>query len=205
MTARGNPLQRASDRAAAQAALAARYPKTAVLRDEKQVTLRPMAETDRDAMLAFARTLPPDDLLFLASNITEPEAVDDWLNRIQNARTFTILAIDRDRIAGYVSLAHHLADWTRHLGEIRLLIAPSLRGAGLGRLLAAEMFSAAVGLGLRKLSAQMTPDQGGARTTFEHLGFRPEARLKDFVIDAAGTTRDLLVMSYDLKNVASVS
>jgi len=201
MTPAGNPSQRASD----QAAIAARYPKTAVLRDERRLTLRSMGVGDREAMLGFARTLPPDDLLFLASNITEPEAVDDWLNLIESARTFTLLAMDGSEIAGYVSLAHHLADWTRHLGEIRLLIAPGLRGAGLGRLLATEMFSAAVGLGLRKLSAQMTPDQAGARTTFEHLGFRVEARLKDFVVDAAGTTRDLLIMSYDLKNVASAS
>ena len=204
MTAGGTP-QRASDRAAAQAALAARYPKTAVLRDEKRVTLRPMGAGDGEAMLAFARALPPDDLLFLASNITQAEAVEDWLDNIQHARTFTILAMDGDRIAGYVSLAHHQADWTRHLGEIRLVIAPGLRGGGLGRILATEMYSAAIALGLRKLSAQMTPDQGGARTTFEHLGFRLEARLKDFVMDAAGTTRDLLVLSYDLKNVASVS
>lgn len=202
MSSAGDSTLRASDRVAAQSAIAARYPKTAVLRDERRLALRSMGASDRAAILAFARSLPPDDLLFLASNITEDEAVDDWLHRIANARTFTIVATDGDRIAGYVSLAHHQADWTRHLGEIRLLIAPDMRGNGLGRVLATEMYGAAVGLGLRKLSAHMTPDQSGARATFEHLGFRVEARLKDFVIDAAGTTRDLLIMSYDLRNVA---
>lgn len=203
MTAAGETPHRASDRLAAQAAIAARYPRTAVLRDEHRVSLRPMTPADRGAVLAFARALPPDDLLFLASNITEEEALDDWLNRIAAGRTFTILAVDEGSVGGYVSLAHHTADWTRHLGEIRLVIAPALRGQGLGRVLATEMYSAAIGLGLRKLSAQMTPDQAGARTTFEHLGFRVEARLRDYVVDAAGTTRDLLVMTYDLRNVAS--
>ena len=44
----------------------------------------------------------------------------------------------------------------------------------------------------------MTPDQKGARATFERLGFRAEALLQDFVVDHSGRTRDLLVMGYDV-------
>ena len=44
----------------------------------------------------------------------------------------------------------------------------------------------------------MTPDQAGARSVFEHLGFTVEALLHDWVEDRQGRTRDLLVMTYDL-------
>jgi hypothetical protein len=44
----------------------------------------------------------------------------------------------------------------------------------------------------------MTPDQAGARATFEHLGFQMEALLSDFVIDRNNHLRDMLIMSYDI-------
>ena len=71
----------------------------------------------------------------------------------------------------------------------------------MGRILADEIYAVSRSLGLRKLSAQMTLDQAGARATFERLGFRPEALLTDWVMDAKGRTRDLLVMAYDLEGL----
>jgi hypothetical protein len=44
----------------------------------------------------------------------------------------------------------------------------------------------------------MTSDQRGARATFERIGFRPEALLADYVVDAEDRTHDMLIMSYDI-------
>jgi hypothetical protein len=49
---------------------------------------------------------------------------------------------------------------------------------------------------IEKLVAQMTLDQKGAIATFEGLGFRPEAVLRDQVKDLEGRAHDLLVMSH---------
>ncbi len=174
------------------------YPKEAQLRDGRSCSLRPMTADDRDLLLAFARSLPADDLLFLRTNITEPAVVDDWLANIAGGRTITILAFEAGAVLGYGSLHRNTASWTRHVGEIRLIVGSAARGTGLGRVLATEIYSIATALGLTKLSAQMTLDQAGARVTFERLGFRPEALLADWVVDANGLTRDLLMMTYDL-------
>jgi L-amino acid N-acyltransferase YncA len=77
-------------------------------------------------------------------------------------------------------------------------VGPDCRKLGLGRRLAQEVFAIAKDLGLQKMLARMTPDQKGARATFERLGFRAEALLHDFVLDREGQTRDLLIMSYDI-------
>jgi hypothetical protein len=50
----------------------------------------------------------------------------------------------------------------------------------------------------------MTPDQKGARATFERLGFRPEALLADFVMDREGKPRDLLLMTHDVAGFSDV-
>ncbi|OAI43051.1 hypothetical protein AYO38_11040 [bacterium SCGC AG-212-C10] len=174
------------------------YPKQIALRDGRAITLRLMNAGDRDAMLKFARALQPDDLLFLRSNITEKSAVENWIANIGTGHTVTILACEKDDIAGYASLHLNEANWMRHIGEIRLLTGARFRSLGLGRVLASEVFGAGRSLGMRKLSAQMTLDQAGARATFERLGFKAEALLADWVISADGRTRDLLVMAYDL-------
>ena len=171
----------------------ARYPRQATLRDGQSVELRLMAEGDREAVLAFARGLPNDDLLFLQANITEPAAIDSWLEAIRTGMTTTVLAFNNGEVIGDGSMHHHRAQWTRHIGEIRLLIRAGGRGQGLGRILADEIYSIASTFGLRMLTAQMTFDQQAAISIFRRLGFQREAVLTDYVMDAAGNSRDLLV------------
>lgn len=177
------------------------YPRNAVLPGGTGVTLRLMTPADADRVLAFARSLPADDLLFLRTDITDPGVVAQWVRNLGAGRTVTVLAEANGELAGYASLHYSEINWQRHLGEIRLQAGARFRSQGLGRALAGEIFSIARSLKLRKLVAQMTVDQRGAVATFERLGFRPEALLQDFVMDRAGRTRDLMVMAYDVEGL----
>lgn len=183
------------------APFAKRYPRTVKAGQDRQLELRLMDRGDIGRMVAFAKALPADDLLFLRRNITDKSAVEGWVANIEAGQAVVVLALQGDRLAGYASMNLNLANWMRHLGEIRLLTGTAYRGIGLGRILADEIYAVSRSLGLRKLSAQMTLDQAGARATFERLGFRPEALLTDWVMDAKGRTRDLLVMAYDLEGL----
>jgi len=176
------------------------YPRTVRLSDGTSVTLRLMTPQDRDVVLAFARSLPADDLLFLRTDITDPAVVDEWVENLENRRTVTVLAEGGkgEGILGYGSLHYNEASWTRHMGEIRIQAGSGNRGKGLGRQLASAVFDIARSLGLQKITARMTPDQQGARSTFERLGFQMEALLADFVIDRDGRTRDMLIMAHDV-------
>ena len=177
------------------------YPRTVRLVGGTAVTLRLMIPADADRVLAFARALPADDLLFLRTNITDPAVVAQWVKNLGAGRTVTVIAEADGEMAGYASLHRSEINWQRHLGEIRLQAGVPFRSQGLGRALAGEMFAIARTLRLRKLVAQMTVDQRGAAATFERLGFRPEALLQDFVMDRAGRTRDLMVMAYDVEGL----
>lgn len=183
--------------------VAGRYPRPVALASGHKVELRLMSAGHAALVLEFARALPPDDLLFLRTNITEADVVEEWVQNIARGRTLTILAVAEGHIAGYASLHFDATTWMRHLGEIRMVTSRALRGQGLGRVLASEAYAVATALGLRKLSAQMTLDQAGARATFERLGFRPEALLNDWVMSADGRTRDLLIMAYDLDGLTN--
>jgi RimJ/RimL family protein N-acetyltransferase len=157
-----------------------------------------MTPEDGEEVLAFARSLPERDLLFLSIDITRPEVVEGWVRRVEAGRTSTVIAEVGGRLIGHGSLYLSEIAWARHMGEIQLLISPEHRGWGLGSLLANEVFAIAQERGLQKVIARMAADQKGALAVFERLGFKAEALLADYVMDRQGRTHDLIVMSHDV-------
>jgi L-amino acid N-acyltransferase YncA len=161
-----------------------------------------MEATDKQRVLSFARSLPPDDLLFLRTDITEPALIDEWIGNLEKGTTITVLADVDGELAGYASLHLEQARWTRRVGEIRVQVAVAYRGVSLGRQLTAQIFRLGQIRGLKKMAAMMTPDQAGARAAFEKIGFSVEALLQDWVVDRKGRPRDLLIMSHDLEGLS---
>lgn len=177
------------------------YPRTITLEDNTIANLRLMTPGDTNRIVAFARALPEDDLLFLRTDITKAFVVMLWGRNITAGLTVTVLAERNNEVAGYASMHHNEVTWQRHLGELRVQVSPLCRSKGLGRALAAEIFAIAHDMGLKKIVAHMTPDQQGALATVKRLGFQQEALLRDFVIDRIGRTRDLLVMTCNVTNL----
>lgn len=178
------------------------YPHTATF-DGHEVTLRLMTRADRDIVIAFARKLPAHDLMFLRRDITQAEGVDEWIDEIERGEVTTILASAGDEMIGYATVHRSHLPWSAHVAELRVMTSPSMRGMGLGRRLTEEAFALALSQGLEKMMAQMTLDQKGAISTFESLGFRPEALLRDHVKDRDGARHDLLVLSHDIRRFHS--
>ena len=174
------------------------YPRTISLPDGQPVQIRLMTAADRNAMLAFARGLPQEDLLFLRVDISDPAAVDIWIRNIEAGLSATLLAFDSNGIVGYATVHRSQVPWMRRVGELRVNVGAAYRARGLGRILTSQIFDLARGLGLRKLMANMTTDQHGAQAAFRRLGFIPEALLADYVEDRNGKPRDLVMMSYDI-------
>ncbi len=175
-----------------------RYPASGTV-GGKRVTLRLMEAGDGDAVLAFARALPDHDLLFLRRDITQPEQVETWVQRIGAGVTTSLLVLDGDdSIAGYATVDRNDLPWSQHVAELRVLVGPTLRGRGIGRLLTEEAFRIALGMGVDKIIGQMTVDQHEAIAVFRSLGFQPEALLRDHVKDRAGEKHDLVILSHDV-------
>jgi len=162
------------------------------------ITFRLMTPQDREAFLGFMRAQPDDDLFFLLVDVTSPVGLEHWMHDLENGRNTTVLAEEKGKLVGYSSVHHGQTRWTRHLGEIRLLVAPPWRGRGLGQMLGREAFAIAHELGLQRTVVRVASGQKGARRLFERLGFHMEALLADWVMDRQGRTQDLVLMSYDV-------
>lgn len=162
----------------------------------RKLVLRPLEAPDREPMTAFARALPEDDLLFLQRDITQPAEVDWWIEETVRGNLVTIVAWEGPNVLGYATCDRGTVRWTRHVAELRVVVAESARGAGVGRLLLELVFEMALEEGVTKVVARMTPDQTGAQRLFQRLGFEQEATLRDHALGADGLPHDLLVLSF---------
>jgi L-amino acid N-acyltransferase YncA len=179
-----------------------RFPSTVTLNREA-FTLRPMVPDDKAAMLAFAKSLPSHDLLFLTRDITKRKVVDAWIAATDAGSIETLIAAKDGQIAGCSALITDPLSWSPHLGELRVLVEPAARQHGLGRALIEQCFRKALDKNLRKLTAQMTVDQKGAITVFEELGFRGEALLREHVRDGEGNLHDIVILACDVDRAAN--
>jgi len=176
---------------------ATRYPRTITL-SGSEIELRMMTAADEALVLDFARNLPSHDLLFLKRDITQPRVLSAWVKEIEAGSIVSLLAIGGGRLLGCTAVVKDDLSFSPHVGDLRVLLAPEQRQKGLGRVLIQESFLLALGQGLEKLTAHMTPDQQGAISVFEGMGFRAEALLKDHVRDGSGTKHDIVILSHDV-------
>jgi predicted GNAT superfamily acetyltransferase len=176
------------------------YPRTVTV-GGVDVELRSMRAGDEAAVLAFARELPTHDLLFLPRDITHPKVLDAWVGEIEGGAMISLLAVRGNDVVGNATIVRDPLSWSPHVGELRVVVARSVRGNGLGRILTEDASSIAIGLGIEKLVAHMTVDQLGAISVFETMGYRAEALLRDHVKDRDGRKHDLVILSHDVETV----
>ena len=118
------------------------------------------------------------------------------LRRRRRGNLVTLVAWQDKSILGYATFDRGTVRWTRHVAELRVVVARSARGMGLGRLLLELVFEMALAEGVTKVIARMTPDQTGALNLFKRLGFEEEAVMRNHAMEASGRTHDLVVLSF---------
>ena len=175
-----------------------RYPRSGTLRGGRSFDVRLMHRADRDAVLAFARALPTDDLLYLRSDITDAGVVDGWVNDIERLNIVTILALENGKIIGEASLLQSGAGWTRHRGDIRMIVGPQARGEGWAttwpkRSSSSPSCSACASSPRRCRTTSWARSRSSAVSASS-----PWRCCPGFVVDREGAERDLLVMAYDV-------
>jgi L-amino acid N-acyltransferase YncA len=178
-----------------------RYPRT-VTKDGETFEITRMTPKDGPAIGAFVATLPPHDLLFLSRDVRHPKVIAAWAQAVADGRVHSLVVRDAaSQVVGCTAIVTEDMTWSRHVGELRVLLCADQRGKGLGGTLVQECFALALSLGLEKLCVRMTTDQRAAIASFEGLGFRAEAVLRNHVRDSNGQAHDIAVLSHDVAEV----
>src|SRR3954470_7037083 len=110
------------------------YPRH-VKTDAGDIEFRLMSAADEAAVLEFAQKLPTHDLLFLPRNISEPKVLSAWVKQIERDAITSLLAVNDGKVVGCGPLVRDPHSWSRHVGEIRMVVSLDVRGQGVGRAL----------------------------------------------------------------------
>jgi len=177
------------------------YPKIAVLKNARKVTIRPLGRGDFEKLYAFFQDLPEEDRLFLRHDVGDPELIRRWTEEPDFARVLPLVAEHEGRIVadGTLHITRH--GWMQHVGHLRLAVAVSHRRAGLGAHMARELVSLAEDRKLEKLQVHLIEDHPGPIRMFQAVGFEVVAVIKDLVKDRDGRKRNLAVMINDVAHL----
>jgi ribosomal protein S18 acetylase RimI-like enzyme len=156
--------------------------------------LRPITAADTPALAAFVARIPEGDRTFLETDALDPARVATWAG---DQRARRVVAVDGADVVVVVAVVPGVG-WTSHVGELRLVVDPARRRAGLGQELARRGLLEALDLGLTKITVEVMAPNEGALAMFTGLGFTPEALLQGHVRDGTGVLQDLVVLAHEV-------
>jgi L-amino acid N-acyltransferase YncA len=156
------------------------------------LVVRPVESGDADRLRTFFSTVPEEDRTFFREDVLAPGTTERWAS---DERATRLVALDGDAVAAYAAVLPGL-EWSRHVGEIRLVVGPEHRRRGLGRTMARAAVTEAVGMGLTKLVVEVVADQDATVAMFAAMGFEAEGLLREHVRSRTGEVRDLLVLAH---------
>jgi RimJ/RimL family protein N-acetyltransferase len=174
------------------------YPKKIHLKDGREVTVRPMVDTDLEASYSFFKSLPEDVRVYLRQDVTKREVVERRMGHDDMHCFCRIVVLVGDRIVGDATLYQEPHSWKKHVGEVRLIIHPEYQHAGLGNHLIHELYEIANAGGLELLFCALIEEQVGTIKALEKLGFKKELVKKGHVRDIKGKRHDLVIMTCNL-------
>ncbi len=175
--------------------------KTERMKDGTEVTIRPLVPKDTDRLMEFYGSLPEEDRRYLKFDVTDRKAVAKRLSRVESGDDIRVVAIHGGVIVASGALELSGEAWSKHQGEIRVIVARPFQKRGLGTIMIRELYFIAVQNQIQKIVARMMRPQVGAQKIFRRLGFREESMLPDFVKDLRGGPQDLILMTCDVNEL----
>jgi len=173
--------------------------KTITLKDGSDVVFRNLIPDDVKNSIAFFQSLPDADRIYLRNDVMDANVVRSRIQEMERNREIVLVAISGDAIVADGSLELEAHGWKKHLGEIRLVVAPTHQRKGLGMCLARELYFLAASERVQEIIVKMMRPQLGAQKIFNRLGFKEEMVLPRYVKDLKGHHQDLIIMRCDLK------
>ena len=102
------------------------YPMVYLTTDGAQMTIRPMVPNDKDALLAFFRSIPQEDRFALKEDVTDPKIMERWSQTLDYSRVVPLLAFLDGTIIGDGTLHHRRAGARQHGPAGAFALMPSM-------------------------------------------------------------------------------
>lgn len=172
-----------------------RYPKECVLKEGGEAVIRPLKADDEPLLQRFYAEIPEKDRWYMRYDVRKPEIVRNWIRGIETGLIRSIVAMCGDDIVAHASLHMRGFGSTKHVGRLRIMVAPEFRHKRLGTWMLLDLIQLAMDLGLTDLRSDFVVGvEDSAIEAARKLDFFEMAVLKGYAMDAEGNRHDLMIM-----------
>jgi RimJ/RimL family protein N-acetyltransferase len=179
----------------------AHYPKEIKIKDGTELTIRPVARDDEEALVEFFFQIPEEERWYRRQKLTDPAVLHKWIETPDYSRIVPIVAVhpETGNIVANVTLLLSRSGSMRHVAHLRIIVHPYYRNQRLSGLMIHDAAKLATGLGIEKLVAEFVvgvedPVMAYARK----LDFHEAGILRQYVKDPEGNRRDVIIMVRNL-------
>ena len=162
-----------------------------------------LAASHESALRLFFASVPDLDQTFFKEDLSDETLFAKWLS---DADAFRFVAVNGADVVGYLAIIRGVGRF-KHVAELRVVVAAGSRRSGVGTQLARHGLNTAMELAkANKIVVEVPEPLNEGKAMFEHLGFEPEALLRDHLEDATGASHDLWILSHFVHdNIASLA
>ncbi|WP_300458209.1 GNAT family N-acetyltransferase [Desulfobacula sp.] len=172
-----------------------RYPKECVLKNCKEVVIRPLEPGDRLLLNAFHTQIPESDRWLMNYNVMDTPIMDRWFDAVEKGNVACILSLCDDCVVGQGSLYMRDFGATSHVGRFRITVLPEFRQNRLGTWLLLDLIQLAMDKGLEMLRADLAAGiENDAIDALKKFDFFKCAELENAIKDDSGNHHDLVIM-----------
>ncbi len=166
------------------------YRQVFTLKDGARILLRPLTPEDRQALLDLYTPVSADDLRYMRDNVRDPQLIHDWIDHLDYAKVFPLVAVFGSRIVGSATLHFHTGP-ERHRADVRIFLSKDFRRRGVGSRLLQGLIELAKRHNLFILEAEIVSDQNHIIRAFQSLGFETRCIYADYFMLPDGDLRDV--------------
>ncbi|RPJ16238.1 MAG: GNAT family N-acetyltransferase [Desulfobacteraceae bacterium] len=172
-----------------------RYPKELILKDHREIIMKPFEEMDKERLLEFYKNLPVSQKWFLKEDPSDISVIKKWIDSQNDGKAFSLAAFYEDRIVAHGTILQRLFGGRRHVGRLRIMVASDFRQIQLGTWMVFDLLRRGMEMGIEKIRADFVVGiDDPVIEAFKKLDFIEEAVLRDYVKDEKGNYYNYKIM-----------
>ncbi len=176
-----------------------RYPKEVMLKEGEDAIIRPLGKDDESELSEFYGKIAEKDRWYTRYDITDPKVIQKWIEGVDRKSVISMIALCNENFIAHASLHMRSFGFTKHIGRVRIMVLPEFRHKRLGTWMLLDLIKLAMDKGLSKLRADFVVGVEDTAIDAAHkLDFFETACLKNYVQDAEGQPKDLIIMVKNL-------
>jgi RimJ/RimL family protein N-acetyltransferase len=177
-------------------------PLTRTLPDGREVEIREATmEGDAGRIHDFLSGLPASVRNYLRYDVTRRDLVDCRMAQLDGVNHWRLVAEIDGGIVAEATMDREPFGWTRHVAELRAVVAPNAANLGLRALLLHELVPLAQRAGIGRVFTEVAKEQKLLLRALAGFGFVEEGVRRKYARDLKGELHDVVVMSNDLEAV----